>query len=93
MGHVGVQTMIIFEEMALFQSLREDADLKAQYPESRKKSRDAYKATCKRFAKQFVQRYTNGEFAGQVKSYCSTLDFEKHKARYFLHRDTYLVFG
>ena len=93
MGHAGVQTMILFEEMALFQSLREDADLKEQYPSSGKKSRNAYKVTCKLFAQQFVQRHTSGEFAGQVKSYCSTLDLEKHKARYFLHRDTYLIFG
>ena len=83
MGHAGVQTMMLYEEMALFQSLREDADLKAQYPESRKKSRDAYKATCKRFADQFVKRHASGEFAGQVKTYCSTRDLDKHKARFF----------
>ena len=93
MGQPGIQSMLHFEEMALFQSLREDSDLKHAYPSSGKKSRNAYKVTCKRFAKQFVQRYTNGEFAGQVKSYCSTLDFEKHKERYFLHRDTFLIFG
>ena len=93
MGQPGIQSFILFEEMALFQSLREDADLKAQYPESRKKSRDAYKATCKRFADQFVKRHASGEFAGQVKTYCLTLDFEQHKRRYILHRDTFLIFG
>ena len=93
MGQPGVQSILLFEEMALFQSLREDADLKDAYPNSGKKSRNAYKATCKRFAKQFVQRYTDGELAGQVKTYCSTIDFAKHKERYLLHRDTFLIFG
>ena len=89
----GLANFYQYEARARHESLRDDLDLKAEYPFSSKMARDAYKVTMASFAEEFVERHKDGEHQGKPKTFCTALDFVDHKRRYQLHRDTFLVFG